>query len=398
MPNTVKFKIIIMKNSNPFKIAVSIFLLTFSACQPKTEILKENLQTKLEEIKTEKHMPGISVAITLPDNNTLAFTSGYSDTLSENVLLPSDRLMAGSIGKSFVAAIILKMVEANEISLDDKISKWFGDTEIYSQIPNANDITIRMLLSHRTGWVQHFFESQNFINDLFAKLSANPDNYFSPIEIFNYVTYDQALFPADSTFHYSDMNYIALGNIIEKETGKNYYDILQESILTPFELRNTIPANKRELESLVNGYINPADPMASMSPTAMQNGALVFNPSIEFTGGGLASNPSDLSRWAKILWNAEFLNNKSVQELTTIYGSEPKFGIEGYGFGTEIWQTELGILYGHTGYYTGYNSIMGYFPEYNVAIAVQINRDYNNGDLTQIVVDLAKVAIDFINK
>lgn len=386
-----------MKTSKLINYLIIIALLlkcssSFSQAR-KDQVIRDNFQKKLNEIQTSKNMPGITAAFVLPNGETMKFAAGLSDTSNQILMKPEDRLMSGSVGKTFVAAIIAKFVEEGLLSYDDPIKKWFADLDFYDKIPNRESITVRMLLSHRTGWVQHFFESTKFQTELFQILGSNPDKQFTPYEIFHFVTYDDDLFEADTKFHYSDMNYIALGVIIEKISGESYYQVLQEKILIPFGLNSTIPANSRQLEGLVNGYINPKDPVAAMSPTAMQNGALIFNPSIEWTGGGLATNSGDLAQWARILWKPDWLKHKSMKKLTTLYGSEPQIGVEGYGFGTEIWQTELGVLYGHSGYYTGYNTIMGYFPDKKIAVALQINRDCDNGDLKTMLVELAKVIV-----
>jgi D-alanyl-D-alanine carboxypeptidase len=251
-----------------------------------------------------------------------------------------------------------------------------------------------MLLSHRTGWLQHVFESQRFLGELFHQLQTDPGKYYHPEELFRTVTYDTSLFEANSSYHYSDMNYIALGRIIEKATANSYYSEMSNEILVPLSLNHTYPADRQDLPCVVNGYMRPDDPFALLHPTSMDENGLVFNPSLEWTGGGLVTNSGDLAKWAALLWGGKWLSDGSVGVMTENYSYPDHSPGEGYGYGTQIMRTELGTLLGHSGYYPGYNTIMGYFADLKIGAAIQINRDHGNGPLRKHLVALAKAFLE----
>ena len=367
-------------------IIVSLCLvLVFVSCRTAPGSIPNAVHTFLDRVVDEHELTGLTAAI-YADDKLQTYARGMSDTSQQIIMKPSDCLMSGSTGKTFVAAIVMKLIEEGQISLDDHLRKWLGTVSFFNEIPNADDITIRMLLSHRTGWIQHVFESKQFIGELLEQLKSNPDKYYKPEELFYAVTYDEALFEAGTSHHYSDMNYIGLGLIIEKVTGKAFYSVLKEEILAPFNLTRTIPADRRNLPCLVNGYMKDDDPFAFLSSTSMIGPELAFNPSVEWTGGGLVTNSGDLAKWASILWSGDWLSEGSVDQMCAIEGDADY----GYGFGTQVVKTELGWVFGHGGYFPGYRTMMGYFPEHDIGVAIQINRDHEVGSLLAHMTMLAQ--------
>ncbi len=112
-----------------------------------------------------------------------------------------------------------------------------------------------------------------------------------------------------------------------------------------------------------------------------------YNPATEWTGGGLYSNPQDLVRWAKLLYEGRAIEGDYVHELLHS-GYRGADATAVYGLGAYQYQTSFGAAYGHGGWIPGYNSAMRYFPVERFALAFQINRSYDN-DLPAIVDRLA---------
>jgi D-alanyl-D-alanine carboxypeptidase len=111
----------------------------------------------------------------------------------------------------------------------------------------------------------------------------------------------------------------------------------------------------------------------------VKDGKLVMNPQFEWAGGGLATTPEDLARWAKVLYEGgAFKKGETLAAmLNGVDAAEGRGGGKGnkYGLGVQIRGSEWGPSYGHSGWFPGYLSDVEYFPEHKVAIAVQFNTD-----------------------
>src|SRR6185436_11579478 len=107
---------------------------------------------------------------------------------------------------------------------------------------NAKDITVRQLMNHTSGLARYEFKDK-FTRDL----TANPEKRWQPAELVAYLLDEKAPFSAGSGWDYSDTNYIVLGMIIEKVTGKKFYDEANRRLIKPLKLTNTIPQDSLKL-------------------------------------------------------------------------------------------------------------------------------------------------------
>jgi len=349
--------------------------------------ITQDFQAKLEELRGQFKFPGATAAFILPDGRVSAVAVGFSDVESKTLMKPTDRMPSGSVGKTFVAGVMILLAKEGKVSLDDMIDKWFKNEAWLPRLPNAHEITIRMLLNHRSGILDHVFESKKFLEDLAVISTQNPDQAIPPEKLISYVLDAPPLFPAGTKFHYSDTNYILAGLIIEKATHSTYYDELEKRILKKFGLKNTLPATSRKLPGIVPGYIDPQNPLGITIKKTVQEGLLMSNPLTEWTGGGLISNPGDLVRWAKLLYEGKLMERPYLTELLD-HGEFPA------GLGVGVHPTSLGIMYGHTGYFPGYNTAMEYFPDHKIAVAAQFNMDHGHGDLQEEILALASVVVN----
>lgn len=105
---------------------------------------------------------------------------------------------------------------------------------------------------------------------------------------------------------------------------------------------------------------------------------MVINPEIEYTGGGLISNAGDLAAWARLLYRGDALASPYVEEVIGSAVPRSPDGPGEYGLGVFIDDLELGRAYGHGGWFPGYESVVAYFPDFDLAVAMQVNRDFGN--------------------
>lgn len=217
------------------KVALLLWILcpVTLIAQPRST---ERLQQVLDSLRVAGNYPGLSMAVVFSDNTNIALTSGFNDAEKGIPLRPSDRLLQGSVGKTYVAAIAMQQMAKKKIDLNDKVSKYLGHYTWYARVPNANDITVKMLMNHTSGVMRYEFKPA-FTSDL----TAQPDKVWNAEELIAYVLDEKPSFEAGKGWEYSDTNYILLGMILEKVTGKKYYELLSRDLLIPLKLENTLP-------------------------------------------------------------------------------------------------------------------------------------------------------------
>jgi len=234
------------------------------------------LQTHLDQSRIAVKFPGAQVGFKWIDSEAKRYysgsvASGLSDIEHKTTLKTSDRLLAGSVGKTFVAAVALMLVEQGKLKLDEKISTWLGNEIWFSRLPNGQAITLRMLLNHSSGIPNHVdlpeFEKATY-------KSASHDVDYS--ELIAYVLNKKPLFPAGQGYSYADTNYILAGMIIEKASGKTLYGLVDELILKPWKFERTIPSNALVLPEVSNGYLS--------NKPVIVNGKFTINPQWETVG------------------------------------------------------------------------------------------------------------------
>ena len=326
--------------------------------------------------ETDEIFPGATAAFVLPDGSVHAFSTGWSDVEAEVEMEPDMLMPSGSIGKTYVAATAISMAQDGVLGLDDPISKWLGEEPWFDRLPNGDDITLRMLLNHSGGLIDHAFDSEPFLVDLAAMVEAgDADAEMEPRELVRYALDQEPLFAAGQGFNYTDTGYIVIGLVIEKASGGNYYDELRTRVLEPHGLADmTLPQDRRDAPRLAQGYgVISAQLFGTPEKVVGDDGRLAFHPGLEWTGGGLYNNSQALARWARILYEGDAFEEPYLDELL---GSISRAGDkETYGLGVLIQDTPLGTTYGHSGFFPGYNSVMIYFPDQRVAVAMQINTD-----------------------
>jgi D-alanyl-D-alanine carboxypeptidase len=346
------------------------------------------LQKKLDEWHKAGSFPGATLGVALANGKSFGIAVGVSDRESGTWMKPNDGMLAGSVGKTFAAATALQLVHEGKIRLDDKIEKYLGREKWFSRLPNAKDITVRQLMNHTSGLVRYEFK-EKFTRDL----TANPKKVWKPAELVAYLLDEKAPFEAGKGWDYSDTNYIVLGMIIEKVTGKKFYDEAYRRLLGPLKLNHTIPQDGPVLRGVVQGYAGPNNPFGG-SDAMMVKGRFVINPQFEWTGGGYVSTGEDLARWAKMFYEGKAFSPDLLPQVLDGVPA-PMLGRETrYGLGAIIRKTPAGTSYGHSGFFPGYMTDMMYFPDHKVAVAVQVNTSVGRSlgkPLSRVLVEVMEV-------
>jgi D-alanyl-D-alanine carboxypeptidase len=376
-----------MRKIIPFFV-VCLFATVVVHGQTSPTALKTELQQKLDEWHKAGSFPGATLGVVLVNGESFGLAVGLSDREKKTPMRPTDRMLAGSVGKTFAAATALQLIKEGKINLDDKIEKYLGREQWFSRLPNAKDITVRQLMNHTSGLVRYEFKDQ-FTKDL----TANPEKVWKPAELVAYLLDEKPPFEAGKSWDYSDTNYIVLGMIIEKVTGRRFYDEANRRLIRPLKLTDTIPQDGRGLKGVVQGYAGPNNPFGG-TDAMIVNGKFAINPQFEWTGGGYASTAHDLARWAKMIYEGKAFSPDLLPQVlegvpAAMLGRETR-----YGLGAIIRKTQAGTSYGHSGFFPGYMTDMMYFPEHRVAVAVQVNTSVGRSlgkPLSRVLVEVMEV-------
>ena len=328
--------------------------------------LRETLQGTLDSLHAAGRFPGATAGIALTDGEVIARAVGSADTARDIPMRPDVRMLAGSVGKTYVAAVAVQLVREGRLDLDARVSRWLGSEPWFERLPNAADVTVRHLLTHTSGIQRYEFKPA--VTEL---LTREPDKVWTPEERVGFVLGDTPPFRAGEGWEYSDTNYILVGMLIERITGRDLHAEIRRRILEPHGLRNTVPSDRRDVPGVVQGYAGANNPFGG-TDAMITDGRMAVNPQMEWAGGGFATTAAELARWAKLLYEGHVLDSAGTALM--LQGVPARLGPNTqYGLGVIIRPTAHGITYGHSGFFPGWQTDMMYFPALRTAIAVQVN-------------------------
>jgi len=340
-----------------------------SGAQVKTEKRREIIQKVLREFQDGSKFPGAIAGVYFADGSSLAVAVGQANRDTKTPMRKSDLLHAGSVGKTFFAALALQLVAEKTINLDDPITQYLDREAWFSRLPNSQAITVRMLLNHTSGL-------PSYGNEFLQGLVKSPGKERSPLDSVKSILDSKPLHPAGAKFSYSDINYLLLGLVVEKVIGRKAYDEIKRRWLKPLNLRQIVPADSPTIPGLVPGYAGDGNLFGG--DQMMKDGRLVLDPRFEWAGGGFVSSAEDLARWFAAFCQGRVFARKLLPDVfTTVDASELGEGAR-YGLGVVVHDTPLGKAYGHGGFFPGYVTWVRYYPKQRMAVALQLNTSDDN--------------------
>lgn len=324
----------------------------------------------LEERRVEQGFPGAQFAWFGPgEGRAGAVAVGLRERGGAEALLPEDRMLWGSVGKTFVAAVALQFAQEGKFGLDDLVSKHLGERAWYARMPNAATITLRHLLTHTSGIPDHVRKPE-----VWAAVKADPDRVWKTEELLAFALGDEPLCAAGERFEYADTNYVLLGCVIEQIGGAPLFDQVRARLLEPLGLKDAAPSDRRVLPGLVQGHPVMLVEEWQIPARTLADGKFFMNPQFEHGGGGMYGAPAALARWTALLHAGEVLT--APMRAERLRGVPAPFSPgEQYGLGVQIWQSEFGPAAGHGGWYPGYRTETAWFEDLRLAVCVVINTD-----------------------
>ncbi|SHH33328.1 serine hydrolase domain-containing protein [Marivita hallyeonensis] len=332
------------------------------------------LKNLLSEFHKRYGFPGATAAVALPDGKIVTAATGVADMEANRPMAPDTPMLAASIGKSFVAATLLSLESDRVLSRKDLVSEHLGGFDWFGRLPNHATVTVGDLMRHGAGLPDHV-HLESFQIEMAARLVTGAAA-LTPEEAIAFILDAEPLFDAGSGGAYTDTGYLLLGLVIEQASGRSYYDIVTERFLDQLGLADTRPSNQRTLHGLAVGYV-AEDNLFNLPPRTIDaQGTLLWDPSMEWTGGGLVSTSGDLAAWGQALFTGAAMESPYLDRLLDAIPVSPDAPGILYGAGVAIYaDTPRGPVYGHGGWIPGYVSSLRHYANHDVTVAFQINTD-----------------------
>ena len=344
-------------------------LLILWPCGPaKADAIDNYIQERMRSL----HIPGLSLAVVR--NGQIIKVRGYGlADLQLNVPATDATVYEiGSITKQFTAAAVMMLVEDGKLSLGDAITKYFPDAPAAWQ-----RITIRHLLTHTSGIQNHVavpgylgaFKTNLLLETTPARDDLLKMFFQLPLE-----------FEPGETWAYDNTGYYLLGIIIEKASGKSYWQFLDEHIFRLLGMnatRNTDP--KLLVRHRASGYEWVADHFENRP---------VLLPSIAFSAGSIQSNVEDLAKWDAALYTDKLLKRSSRERMwTVVKARDSAVAPFNYGFGWFIESYHGHRLVQHAGGTPGFSSAIYRFIDDRLTVIILTN--HADMVLDQLAIDIA---------
>ena len=335
-----------------------------SACAPPPHAPPGTLQMASIDRFVERemaitHVPGAAIGIYRRGRILLAKGYGLANVELDVPVKPQTVFESGSVGKQFVSAAIMMLVEQGRVSLDDSITKYFPEAPA-----SWKPIEIKNLLSHTSGLSEYETPERTGLGDPFyLRLDFTEDELARKIEAMPIEN------PPGAKWNYRNTNYVLLGILIHRVTGKFYGDYLAERIFKPLGMTSTrvisdadIVPNRSGGYEWENGKLRNEE---WVSPT--------FNSTAD---GALYFNVLDLAKWDAALYGTQLLKRSSLDRIWTVYTlNDGKPNPAGYGFAWRIHERRGHLVVEHSGAWEGFACNITRYPNDGLTVVVLTNMD-----------------------
>jgi CubicO group peptidase (beta-lactamase class C family) len=324
-------------------------------------VLDGTLAGKIDAIAAANTIPiaGGSVAVARGDRILVAKGYGRARIETGTPATAATIYRIGSLTKQFTAALVLQQVAEGRLGIDDPLTKFLPDYPMPMPMPmptGGRTVLLRHLLTHTSG-IPNYTEGDYVTRR--ATQALTPE---ALVASFRDAPFE---FEPGTRFKYSNSNYVVLGLILERVTGKRYADLLAERITRPLGLTSTFycgnqPARPEEASGyrVVAGRIVPALPIDMSTP---------------FAAGGLCSSVVDLVRWAVALRTGRVIPPALYAEMTTQATLADGRRVP-YGFGLVV-ELEGRTSIGHGGGIHGFVGNIVTLPADDLTVAVLVNTE-----------------------
>ncbi|MDX5338151.1 MAG: beta-lactamase family protein [Cyclobacteriaceae bacterium] len=286
--------------------------------------LPDTVQEQVEEA-ISYGIDGMIVYVDQRGKEPALYAAGWKNRENQIPADPNAMFKIASISKLYIAAAVAKLAQAEVISLDKSLAEYLPD--FADKIENSAQITLRMLVRHRSGIPNYTDHPDYPWTDPFKK---NADTY-------QLVFGQPADFAPDEKYAYSNTNYLLIGEILDRTLGYSHHQYIREEILQPLGLSHTYSL-MREIDpnELMSGYF------VGYAPDIKGNDFIQ-------PGGSMISTAQEVGIFLRALNDETLLSEEEQAIYSSIYE------------------------YGHTGLLPGYQSHAFYHPDIDAVVVQFVN-------------------------
>ena len=315
--------------------------------------------------------PGVLVVLQ-EDGTIRSEARGFADVSKAIPMRPGQRFRIGSVTKTFVAALVLQLVQDGRLQLDDTVERWLPGL-----VPGGRSITVRHLLSHTAGLFDYVEDRLTF---------QDRERRWRPKELVRLATaHPPAREIPGRDFAYSSTNYILLGLIAETATGMPLQRLLGNHLFESLELRDTsfVPGVIRGPH--VHGHRPPSHQGVVTGPPADTSDEPAW---WAWAAGAIVSTAQDVQSFYAALLQGRVIGPRLLREMETLVPA----GRLQYGFGLATFPTPCGDAWGHTGNAQGTIVVAWNTKDASRQLVLVVNTYPLTGELEEAVRELHDAA------
>lgn len=334
----------------------------------------EAVMAIVRDYMEEAHLKAVIVRVSVDGEEIVRAAEGES--MTGVPATPDMHFRNGAVAISYVATLMLQLVDEGRMTLDDPVSKYLPD------LPHADEVTVRQLAQMTSGYQDYVLG-----NDAFAQIAYGDVFKAWSTEDQLALAVDKPLwFEPGTNWAYAHTNYVILGLVLEEVTGMPLEDALQQRVLDPLGLADTVASLTAEIpEPALHAYTSERRSFFDIpAGTSFYEDSTYWNPSWTISQGAIeTSTIDDLLESAIAIGTGELLSDESYAAMTSTDLRGRTTAIDGcvncrpldefatYGLGLWIsgdWLLQNPLFY-------GYAAVNAYLPSEKVAIAAAVTYD-----------------------
>ncbi|HKP44496.1 MAG TPA: serine hydrolase domain-containing protein [Mycobacterium sp.] len=363
-------------------LALICAVATMTSCSPgalpsqspttATESAKADAVMRIvRDTMAQAHLKAVIVRATIAGKEVV--TQAVGESMTGVPATTAMHFRNGAVAISYVSTLLLKLVDENKVSLDDKLSKFLPE------IPHADQVTLGQLAQMTSGYVDYVI-GNTAMNDA---LYANPFRRWTVHDLLGYATSKPLLYEPGTNWNYAHTNYVLLGLALEKATGEEMSKLLSDKVLRPLGLTNTVNSLTPEIPSpVLHAFTSERRAFLKIpAGTPFYEESTFWDPSWTITHGAIqTTNIYDMETSAVGIGSGRLLSADSYKKMvsTELRGKTHKQpgcttcdemnDVYTYGMGIVItgnWLVQNPL-------FSGYAALEAYLPSQKIAIAIAV--------------------------
>jgi len=265
---------------------------------------------------TATGVPGVAVAVVAPDGSIRTGAAGVANRLTGEPYTPASQFHAGSTTKAVTAAAVLMLVDRGRLSLDDTLTN-LVPSDVVDGVPDADRMTVRQLLEHRTGLYSPNNDPQYLARYIGPERQRLPFWTAEEIVAFAADPANEPLFEPGEGQAYGDINYVLLGLVVREVAGEPLREFVRREIFEPLGMDNSWYLSAHPEAPRARGYTLESEILRTIgldpAMKADEDGYIDTTDAQEQSDGaaGIITSVGDLARFAHALTRGDLLSPES---------------------------------------------------------------------------------------